>query len=119
MGVAGLNQAMRQRPIGTDYNYFKTPPVAVPNAIIAIHKNYTLKSSSWSPIDYDAADAQGWQVRRGSMGSGPLLLEIQGPGGEHIGIWYSSSPSTVVKLLEDNVVQVYPPTVKNDTEHSR
>ena len=114
VGVEGIYDEMRKGPIGSDYQYFKTPAVARPNAIIAVHKKYTLKTGTWSAIDFGTGESQGWRVYRGSMGSSPMLLEIQGPGGEHIGLWYSVYTSTVVKMLGDNVVQIFPPTV--DTE---
>ena len=109
MGVKGLYDEMRQGPIGEDYQYFKTPATARPNAVIAIHKNYTLKSSSWSAITLGSGASRGWGVFRGAMGASPKLLEIQGPNGEHIGVWYSVWTSSVVKMLGENVVQVYPP----------
>ena len=85
--------------------YFQTPDTAQPNAIIAIHKNYTLDAGD----DWTAGDTNSWGVDTGGMGSVPVLLEILGPGGRHIGLWYSVWTSTVVKVEGNNRVQVYPP----------
>ena len=112
IGTRGAYDDMRSWPIGSDYAYYKTPSTALPNAIIAIHKNYSLKTSAWTAIAAGGRQPPSWRVYSGPMGLSPKLLEIQGPNGEHIGLWYSIWTSTVVKLLENNEVQVFPP----DTE---
>lgn len=116
MGVKGIYEEMRQGPIGEDYQYFMTPPVARPDAVIAIHKNYTLKTGLWRRITFETGESKGWSVCRRSMGPRPKLLEIQGPGGEHIGLWYSAWTNGVVKMLGDGVVQVSPPNTALDSE---
>lgn len=109
MGVKGIYEKMRQGPIGEDYQYFMTPSTARPDAVIAIHKTYTLKTGLWIRVTFAAGESKGWPVYRSSMGARPKLLEIQGPGGEHIGLWYSVWTNGVVKMLGDGVVQVSPP----------
>jgi hypothetical protein len=96
-------------PIGVDYQYYQTPDRAQPDAIIAIYKDYTLDAGDdWTAVDVGAG-SQSWGVLTGGLGSQPLLLEIQGPSGQHIGLWYSVWTNTVVKMEGGNRVQVYPP----------
>ena len=109
IGAADVYNPMRQGPIGADYQYYQTPDREQPDAIIAIHKDHTLDAGDdWTAVDVGAG-SQSWGVATGGMGSDPMLLEIQGPVGQHIGLWYSVWESTVVKLEGNNRVQVYPP----------
>lgn len=98
----------RDGSMGANYLYYRAPNVERPNAVVAIDKRYTLQTSAWSAIPA-AADGRDWRVYVASLGSPPKILEIRGPDGEHIGIWYSVWSSTVVKLLDDHTVMVYPP----------
>ena len=111
IGAKDAYNPMREGPLGgPDYLYYKTPDEAQPNAVIAIHKGYTLDAGDdWTPIDVSGEQPQAWGVYTGGMGSVPLLIEIQGPKGQHIGLWYSVWASTVVKMVGENKVQVYPP----------
>ena len=109
IGAGDAYAPMRQGPMGADYRYFKAPDREQPNAVIAIHKGYTLDAGDdWTAVD-PGTIAQGWGVVTGGMGSEPMLLEIQDPKGQHIGLWYSVWESTVVKMEGGNKVQVYPP----------
>jgi len=110
IGAGDAYAPMRQGPIGADYRYYQTPERAKPNAVIAIHKTYSLsdKDGDWTPVD-PGTMSQGWGIVTGGMGSEPMLLEIRGPAGQHIGLWYSVWESTVVKMAAGNQVEVYPP----------
>jgi hypothetical protein len=109
IGAADAYSPMRQGPIGADYQYYQTPDRAQPDAIIAIYKDYTLDAGDdWTVVDLGAG-SQSWGVLTGGLGSAPMLLEIQGPAGQHVGLWYSVWTSTVVKMEGGNRVQVYPP----------
>ena len=117
IGATDAYNSMKQGPLGgSDYLYYKTPDEAQPNAVIAIHKGFTLDAGDdWTPVDVSGGQSQGWPVWTGGTGSVPMLLEIQGPSGQHIGLWYSVFTSSVVKMVGDNTVQVYPPDpVKRD-----
>ena len=116
IGAKEAYNPMRDGPLGgPDYLYYKTPDEAQPNAVIAIHTGYTLDAGDdWTPIDVSGEQPQGWGVYTGGMGSVPVLLEILGPGGQHIGLWYSVWTSTVVKVESNNRVQVYPPDPSTD-----
>jgi hypothetical protein len=114
IGTKDIDNPLREGAVAADYQYYQTPNKARSNAIIAIHKEYTLDAGDiWTSSNVSGKPPQSWKVYTGSMGSAPLLLEIQGPGKEHIGLWYSIWTSTVVKMLGDNKVKVYPPVVKS------
>ena len=69
--------ALSNDPVGADYRYYQTPNVNRPNAIIAIHKNYTLQTDAWSEISA-AGGFSNRHVYSGSMGMAPKILEIRG-----------------------------------------
>lgn len=113
IGARESYNPMRKGPIGADYRYYKTPETNPPNAIIAVHEEYSLDDprDDWTPMDSDSGSSLQWKINTEDTGHDPLLLEIQGPDGQHIGLWYSFSTSTVVKVLSNNRVEIYPPEV--------
>jgi hypothetical protein len=113
VGSTGIDQRMQRGPIGPDYRYYMTPSTAAPTAVIAIHKEYTLKTTAWTAIGTGSEQPKRWRVHVGAMKMAPKLLEIQGPNGEHIGLWYSVWTSSTVKLLDNNEVQVFPPNTQS------
>ncbi len=95
-----------------DHKYYYSGPDAIPYALIGIHENYTLQSKYWKSIDLTKEQLGMWMMfgMQGSLGFPPNGSYIYGPNGEKIGVWYSIFNGTVVKMLSDNQVQVYPPS---------
>jgi hypothetical protein len=98
--------------IRDDHIYYYSGPAAIPYAVIGIHKDYTLKTSLWKKIDLTSDHLRIWLTlgMQGSFGSPPSGSYIFGPDGQEIGIWYSIFKHTIVKMENDNVVLVYPPS---------
>jgi hypothetical protein len=96
----------------SDHTYYFSGPAAVPYAIIGIHKDYTLKSRLWKSVDLTSDQLRRWLDlgMQGTFGFPPSGSYIIGPDGQKIGIWYSIFNGTVVKMENDNVVVVHPPS---------
>ncbi len=95
-----------------DHNYYYSGPDAIPYAVVGIHENYHLQSRYWKRIDLTKEQLSMWITlgMQGSLGFPPNGSYIYGPQGEKIGVWYSIFDGTVVRLLSDNQVMVYPPS---------
>ncbi len=94
-----------------DHIYYYSGPEAIPYAIIAIHEDYTLKTTLWKKVDLSSGQLKTWLGLglHGLIGMSPHGSLILGPDGQKIGLWYSIFNGTVVKLENDNVVVVHPP----------
>lgn len=95
-----------------DHNYYYSGPDAIPYALIGIDKKYDLNSRYWKRIELTEEQLRRWMMfgMQGSLGFPPNGSYIYGPDGEKIGVWYSIFDGTVVKMLSDNQVKVYPPS---------
>jgi hypothetical protein len=96
----------------SDHNYYFSGPAAIPYAIIGIHQDYTLKSRLWKRVDLTPDQLKRWLDlgMQGTLGFPPSGSYIYGPDGQQIGIWYSIFNGTVVKMENDNLVVVHPPS---------
>ncbi|MFO8086066.1 MAG: hypothetical protein R6U27_17285 [Desulfobacterales bacterium] len=94
-----------------DHIYYYSGPEAIPYAIIAIHQDYTLKTTLWKRINLSSDQLKTWLNlgMHGLIGMSAHGSFILGPDGQKIGIWYSIFYGTVVKLENDNIVVVHPP----------
>jgi hypothetical protein len=95
-----------------DHIYYYSGPAAIPYAVIGIHKDYTLKTRLWKRIDLTSDHLRIWLKlgMQGTFGYPPSGSYIFGPDKQKIGIWYSIFNHTVVKMENDNVVVVHPPS---------
>jgi len=95
-----------------DHHYYFSGPANIPYAIIGIHENYTLKTGLWKRVDLTSDQLRMWLDlgMQGTLGFPPSGSYIFGPDGQKIGIWYSIFKGTVVKMENDNVVVVHPPS---------
>ena len=116
IGARDSYRQMLEGPIGADYRGYKTPQTDQPNVVIAIQKNYTLADpkGDWTPVEIGQRSFRQLNVKTREMGDAPLLQEIRGPGGQHVGLWYSVYENTVVKMPGDKQVQVDPPAAGGD-----
>jgi hypothetical protein len=98
--------------IWDDHIYYYSGPAAIPYAVIGIHKDYTLKTRLWKKIDLTPDQLRIWLIlgMQGTFGFPPSGSYIFGSDGQKIGIWYSIFNHTVVKMENDNVVVVHPPS---------
>jgi len=98
-----------------DYNYFTSGGYDKPNAILGIHKDYQMITDiDWRSIpNISSAQVEKW-IRTidpddRSVGSNYFAYYILDPEGKQVGFWYSIQNHTVVKFLEENKIEVYPP----------
>lgn len=98
-----------------DYNYFTSGGYDKPNAILGIHKDYQMITDiDWRSIpNISSVQVEKW-IRTidpddRSVGSHYFAYYILDPEGKQVGFWYSIQNHTVVKFLEENKIEVYPP----------
>jgi hypothetical protein len=94
----------------SDHAYYYIGLQGVPDAIIGVHPNYSLRSDRWRKIDFTALTLKTWVFR---MTAVPLVKPegawILDPDGNRIGIWFAAQRQTVVRLEQNNRVVVAPP----------
>ena len=110
-----LDQMFLAYQILPDYNYFTSGGYDKPNAILGIHKDYQMITDiDWRSIpNISSAQVEKW-IRTidpddRSVGSNYFAYYILSPEGKQVGFWYSIQDYTVVKFLEENKIEVYPP----------
>jgi hypothetical protein len=105
-------RSLENLQIRDDHIYYYSGPAARPYAVIGIHQDYTLKTRLWKRIDLTSDHLRIWLRlgMQGTFGYPPSGNYIFGPDGQKIGTWYSIFNHTVVKMENDNVVVVHPPS---------
>jgi hypothetical protein len=105
-------RAFENLQVHADHTYYYSGPAAIPYAIIGIHKDYTLKTRLWKRIDLTSDQLRMWLDlgMQGTLGFSPHGSYIFGPDGQKIGVWYSIFSGTVVKMENDNIVVIHPPS---------
>ncbi len=95
-----------------DHVYYFSGPANIPYAIIGIHKDYELKTKLWKKVDLTSEQLRMWLDlgMQGTLGYHPYGSYIYGPDRQKIGIWYSIFNGTIVKMENDNIVVVHPPS---------
>jgi len=98
-----------------DYNYYTSGGYDKPNAILGVHKDYLMITDvSWRSIpNVSSAQVEKWIRTIDPDDRGPghdyFAYYILDPEGKQVGFWYSIQKHTVVKFLEENKIEVYPP----------
>ena len=99
-----------------DHRYYTSGGYDLPNAILAIHKDYELVTDLWQSIpNVNSAQIRKWietispkenyRKSRGYFGA----YIIDPTNGNKAGVWYSVQDTTVIKFLGENKLQVYTP----------
>ena len=107
-----VDQEFESTQILPEYNYYFTGSYYKPKAIIGIHRDYTLVSKLWKPVDLTVDRLNGWVEQMTNfkgyafrnLGSNILNAE-----GQIIGIWYSPEDFTTIRMLGEKQVSIYPP----------
>jgi hypothetical protein len=100
-----------------DYRYYATGPEARPTAILAVQKQFTLKSRLWDPVEMTSArlkrmvDAMTDQLGFTTVIMGGVITD---PEGRQAGLWYSPYSSTTIRFEPDNIMQVSLPSPASD-----
>jgi hypothetical protein len=100
------------------YRYYMSGGKDRPRGIIVIRKDYELRSSLWEEIPADQGalkrSVQGIKESAADSREFPQGSEILEPDGTLIGYWYSYKKTTVIKMLGDRIVEIYPPSTSRD-----
>ena len=105
-----VRQAFESDRALPDYKYYYTGSRDRPDAILGVHRDYTLDNDFWSEIDLTGAQLKAWGGRLASAGpSRPMAYGyyILDPAGRRVGTWYSRFGGVPVKMEADNRVVVY------------
>ena len=95
-----------------DHQYFYTESSTRPRVIIGLHKDYTLQSDFWHPVEATPERLKRWtdwqqDYREKLMGqSGADILDKNG---RRIGVWYALKNARdwgVVKMIDDKTVNI-------------
>ena len=98
------------------YNYYYNGRSSAPTAILGLDEKYTLQGQFWTAIDLTQDQLSTWireiQTTRRSDPGRFRGAEILNPKGERAGIWFSNFDWVNTRFLEDNVVEVFAPTLR-------
>ena len=109
-----LDQMFLSYQVLPDYKYYTSGGYHKPNAILGVHKDYEMVTDFWVSIpNVNSAQIEKWIRTIDPEDTGPghkyFAYYILDPEGKQVGFWYSIQNHTVVKFLEENKVEVYPP----------
>ena len=110
-----LGQMFMSYQVMPEHNYFTSGGYDKPNAILGIHKDYEMVTeANWRIIpNVSSAQVEKWIRTIDPEDRGPghdyFAYYILDPEGKRVGFWYSIQRHTVVKFLEGNKIEVYPP----------
>jgi hypothetical protein len=117
-----INEAFESHQVLPDYNYYYTGGQNNPRVIMGIHKDYTLKTSSWTPMGPLTSDTLKKRVD-GMTNEGQGLKTygwvISSPNGEKVGVWYSMLDQTTVKFGENKEIFVSQPKWEDHNDQMR
>ena len=106
------------RQVLPDYKYYYSGSNVRPDAIMAIHPNYTLDDELWTKIRDPQKELKLWFRETHKMLSAHTYY-ILSPEGKQIGIYYSRWRTGTVKMGENNQVIITPPDREADMERPR
>ena len=105
-----VTEVFRKSQILSNHQYYVSGFQRVPYAIIAIDRNYKLRSSRWQPIDLDSSNLNQIVYRMEHVYSltprGAWIVDHQG---NRLGVWYSSQYQTKVTRENNNRIVVVSP----------
>ncbi len=105
-----ITKKFENNQILSDHLYYYSGLQGVPDAIIGIHPNYSLRSRNWQRVDFTASTLKTWVFRMAAVPlTKPQGAWILDPDGNRIGIWFASQRHTAVRLEQNNRVVVVPP----------
>ena len=107
---AEITKIFEDHQILSDYVYFYSGLQGVPDAIIGIQTNYSLRIDQWQSFNFTSLTLKTWISRMQAV----QLISPQGawildPEGNRVGIWFSGMRQTAVRLQQNNRVIIAPP----------
>ena len=105
-----ITQLFETAQVLPDHVYYYSGLEGVPDAIIGIHPNYTLREKRWNQVDFNHERLKKWTYRMRYVHLvSPRGSWILGPEGDRLGIWFSAQRQTPVRLDRENRLVVTPP----------
>jgi hypothetical protein len=105
-----VTQAFETPRILKNHQYYFYGWGAVPYAIIAIDRKYTLRKGLWSAVEVTVPLLRSWVHQMDSIyGYPPAGFRILDNKGNPLGVWYSSKQWTTVVIEENNQIAVFAP----------
>jgi hypothetical protein len=105
-----ITKIFENHQVLSDHLYYYSGLQGVPDAIIAIHPDYSLRARTWQQINLTAFRLKTWVYRMSTVQvitpQGAWILD---PDGNRIGIWFSGQRHTAVRLEQNNRVVISPP----------
>ena len=107
---ADITNIFEDHQILPDHIYYYSGLQGVPDAIIGIHSDYSLRTDQWQQTDLTSLTLEKWIFRMQAV----QLMRPQGawildPDGNRVGIWFSTLRQTPVRLQQNNRVVIVPP----------
>jgi hypothetical protein len=94
----------------SDHSYYYSGLQGVPDAIVGIQSNYSLKSKRWQQVDLTSLLLRKWVDRMAYVHMvTPRGAWVLGPDGNRIGVWYSARHQATVRVEQGNRVVIFPP----------
>jgi hypothetical protein len=107
---AEITKIFEDHQILPDYLYYFSGLQGVPDAIIGIYTNYSLRLDQWRQVDLSSLTLKTWISRMQAVQiTRPQGAWILDPEGNRVGIWFSGLRQTPVRLQQDNRVVIVPP----------
>lgn len=107
---AEITNIFENHQILSDHAYYYSGLLGVPDAIIGIHPNYSLRTDQWQLVDLNALMLEKWIFRMQTVQlTRPQGAWILDPHGNRVGIWFSALRQTPVRLQQNNRVVIVPP----------
>jgi hypothetical protein len=105
-----ITQLFEKAQVLSDHTYYYSGLQGVPDAIIGIHPNYSLKAKLWQQVDLSHLTLKKWTFRMNyAQLVAPRGSWILGPDGDRLGIWYAAERQTSVRLDKENRLVIAPP----------
>jgi hypothetical protein len=103
----------KQYQVDESLNYYFFGWQGDPTAIIGLHKDITLESDQWQPIDFNEISLQTLVDRVGGRSStnrsGAIIVD---PQGNQIGVWFAGGGTATIKMAGEKRVAYISPTVR-------
>lgn len=105
-----ITELFEKAQVLPDHVYYYSGLQGVPDAIVGIHPNYTLRAKTWQQIDFSNTILKKWIYRMNYVQLvTPQGAWILGPEGDRLGVWFSATRQTAVRLDSENRLMVAPP----------
>jgi hypothetical protein len=118
-----INAVFESYQVLPDYSYYYTGWQNNPRVIMGIHKDYTLKTGSWSSMGSITSDMlkkriEGMtnQIGQAAENYGWVIFN---PAREKVGIWYSKLDQTTVKFGKNKEIFVSQPKWEDANDRLR